>query len=500
MKKRLLLISLITLLITAVGCGEEISDEVHNESSDVSCEESETVSTEEVAEETEPVLDEPDEPDVQEIEELTFEELSKRRFEFCSGAGGWAENFTIEADGSFTGEFHDSDMGSRTYYYSAYSGHFTNLTKIDDYTYQMTLEDIAYEDMVGTEEIVDEDLYVYTGSYCLGETDTFTIYLPGTPLDSLSEEIRSWIYYANDNETQLTMVVIADETNGYGIYSYDRPEFTIKETLEIPEEQNGLLGMTAEEDKAIPSDVMVAQVSPEEVLKGEWITYFRYRTDGWVFEWLKSDYTDEEKRLWEDGVLVISKEDNPEEIQIIHVEAEGGYGVGVGVEHTFVYQDVNFDKVPDLLICNGHHGAQGFITYYCFLQTEDGFVESPTFTEIANPAIDAENELILSQWRNMAVSHSWAEYAYRNGEYVMLRELMEDVLRDEDGEIVDPDDTVWVWFVNGEMLARSDELTDDEIYNLIYGEDSDWGIACDRWRTLYNQGLTVDYSIYSTPD
>jgi len=199
-------------------------------------------------------------------------------------------------------------------------------------------------------------------------------------------------------------------------------------------------------------------------------------------------------------VLVISKEDNPEEIQIIHVEAEGGYGVGVGIEHTFVYQDVNFDKVPDLLICNGHHGAQGSIAYYCFLQTEEGFAECPSFTEIPNPAIDAENELILSQWRNMAVSHRWAEYAYQDGEYTMIRELMEDVLRDEDGEIVDPDDTVWVWFVNGEMLARSDELTDDEIYDLIYGENSEWGIACDRWRTLYNQGLTVDYSIYSTPD
>ena len=229
MKKRLLLISLITLLITAVGCGEEISDEIRHESSDVSCEESETVPTEEVAEETEPVIDEPeDEPEVQEIAELTFEELSKRRFEFCSGAGGWAENFTIEADGSFTGLFVDSDMGSTgeghdggTRYCSAYAGHFTNLTRIDDYTYQMTLADISYENTVGTEEILDDILYVYTDSYCLGGTDTFTIYLPGTPLDSLSEEIRSWIYYANDSETQLTMIVIADETNGYGIYSYD---------------------------------------------------------------------------------------------------------------------------------------------------------------------------------------------------------------------------------------------------------------------------------------
>ena len=232
MKKRLLLISLITLLITAVGCGEEISDEIRHESSDVSCEESETVPTEEVAEETEPVLEEPeDEPEVQEIAELTFEELSKRRFEFCSGAGGWAENFTIEADGSFTGEFHDSDMGSTgegynggTRYYSAYSGRFTNLTRIDDYTYQMTLADISYENTVGTEEILDDILYVYTKSYCLGGTDTFTIYLPGTPLDKLTEGIRSWLHLGKDSGTRLTMIVIADETNELGICSYERYE------------------------------------------------------------------------------------------------------------------------------------------------------------------------------------------------------------------------------------------------------------------------------------
>ena len=36
-------------------------------------------------------------------------------------------------------------------------------------------------------EIRDNVRYIYTDSYCLGETDTFTIYLPGTPWDELSE-------------------------------------------------------------------------------------------------------------------------------------------------------------------------------------------------------------------------------------------------------------------------------------------------------------------------
>ena len=42
---------------------------------------------------------------------LTFADLAALQFEFCSGAGGWSTDFTIEKDGSFSGVYHDSDMG-----------------------------------------------------------------------------------------------------------------------------------------------------------------------------------------------------------------------------------------------------------------------------------------------------------------------------------------------------------------------------------------------------
>ena len=44
-------------------------------------------------------------------EGLTFADLAEYQFEFCSGAGGWATDFTIDSDGHFSGEYHDSDMG-----------------------------------------------------------------------------------------------------------------------------------------------------------------------------------------------------------------------------------------------------------------------------------------------------------------------------------------------------------------------------------------------------
>lgn len=273
----------------------------------------------------------------------------------------------------------------------------------------------------------------------------------------------------------------------------NNPESEMME--ELPTEENGMLEIYADRGViSIPDDMMIAQISPQEILTGNPILYDRFRIDGWVFEWMISDYFDEEKRWLEDGVLVISREGDTEGMQVIHVAAEGQAEWWVSIENKFEYIDANFDNIPDLLICTGHHGNQGLLRYYCFLQTENGFVEAPTFTDISNPAIDADNQLILSQWRNNAVSHSWAEYECQDNTYVMIRELCED-LEWEDYS----DEEVWVWTVNGEVIGRSDELSRSEIDDLIYNENSEWGISGDRWRTLYNHGLTTDYSIYSEP-
>lgn len=160
---------------------------------------------------------------------LTFEDLSGYTFEFSSGAGAWSTYFTIEKDGSFAGNYHDSDMGSTgdgydhgTLYYSEFSGHFTDLTKVDDTTYEMTLSDIAYQNTVGETEIIDSIKYVYSEAYGLTGTDTFKICLPGTPVSALSAEVYSWVSIANDNDTELTLPIIVNEAEELGIYSYKR--------------------------------------------------------------------------------------------------------------------------------------------------------------------------------------------------------------------------------------------------------------------------------------
>lgn len=146
-----------------------------------------------------------------------FSELENISFVFCSGAGGWMTEMTINSDGSFQGEYHDSDMGSSgegydgTIYQSKFSGQFTEPEKINEYTYSVMIQKINYENEPNTEEIKDNALYKYTEAYGLEDTEEILIYLPGVPSTELPEEFVQWIGYDKINED--------GELSVYGLYN-----------------------------------------------------------------------------------------------------------------------------------------------------------------------------------------------------------------------------------------------------------------------------------------
>ena len=61
--------------------------------------------------------------------------------EFSSGVGGWGTSLTLERGGTFSGQFHDSDMGAigedypnGTVYLCHFSGRFSVSEKVDEYS------------------------------------------------------------------------------------------------------------------------------------------------------------------------------------------------------------------------------------------------------------------------------------------------------------------------------------------------------------------------------
>ena len=133
----------------------------------------------------------------------------------------------IRGDGSFSGEYFDSDMGAigdgypvGTAYLCDFSGKFTKPVKVNEYTYSMEIAEIEYEQETGTEEIRDEMLYRYTDPYGLSGAKNILIYLPGAPLSELPEEFRSWIGHydlADTEDAALTFYALNNE-NGYVIF------------------------------------------------------------------------------------------------------------------------------------------------------------------------------------------------------------------------------------------------------------------------------------------
>lgn len=131
---------------------------------------------------------------------------------FTSGIGAWGTFMTLHSDGSFDGEYHDSNMGESgngydsTMYSSKFSGHFKNPKKINAYTYSFELSDIQYENTPGTEEIKNFEnserkvRTIYSEAYGLHDADIIYIYTPDAPMATLPEEFLSWAArYRNDS-------------------------------------------------------------------------------------------------------------------------------------------------------------------------------------------------------------------------------------------------------------------------------------------------------------
>ncbi len=139
---------------------------------------------------------------------------------FSSGAGAWWSEFALEEDGTFVGEYKDSNAGQSgegylaTIYLCPYEGKFTDIKQIDDYSYSMTLSKLETEYKEGKEWIEDEVLYVASSPYGLEDGTEFILYTPDTPTKMLSDEFLSWWPLRYDADEKNLKVL-----GCYGIYN-----------------------------------------------------------------------------------------------------------------------------------------------------------------------------------------------------------------------------------------------------------------------------------------
>ena len=157
-----------------------------------------------------------------------FAEIQGKLFEFSSGAGAWSTELTVDADGSFTGSYHDSEMGETgegypdgTLYGCSFHGQFTEPARVDEYSWtaKVTLE---LDEGQVPEAIEDGVRYVTSVPYGIEKAQTVTFFVPGTPVDHLPEGFADWSHLQeiDPDATEIPYYAIWSEADEAGFITY----------------------------------------------------------------------------------------------------------------------------------------------------------------------------------------------------------------------------------------------------------------------------------------
>lgn len=136
-----------------------------------------------------------------ETEETVFSSLAGMEWTFSSGAGGWSTDMQIMADGTFQGQFHDSEMGDTadsypdgTLYLCAFSGRMAVEEQVSEHAWKIRVEELQLDEEAGRESISEGVRTVTAEPYGISAGDEMLLYAPGTPMDTIPEDMRFWTH------------------------------------------------------------------------------------------------------------------------------------------------------------------------------------------------------------------------------------------------------------------------------------------------------------------
>lgn len=159
-------------------------------------------------------------------ETFGFEDLAEAPFLFASGVGGWGTMLNINSDGSFFGDYHDSEMGATgadfngTVYQCTFSGKFTDLKMESEGLYTMRVSELVTEKTDGMEEILDGVKFIYTTPYGIYNDSVVKIYLPDIDISSFSEDFRMWVMGSYYFEGDILPVMALETTDSVDTYVF----------------------------------------------------------------------------------------------------------------------------------------------------------------------------------------------------------------------------------------------------------------------------------------
>ena len=154
-------------------------------------------------------------------------------YDFSSGAGAWCTELFIDANGYFTGNYHDSEFETGEYngvhydgvtYCVSFSGRISPPEHSSAQEMECKVLELTYENLEPyVEDIV---LYLPIEPYGIAQGDTLSFFMPGAYIDALPEELVDWLRMklaVTDQET-LPFMALYNRTAGAGFSGEVRAE------------------------------------------------------------------------------------------------------------------------------------------------------------------------------------------------------------------------------------------------------------------------------------
>lgn len=170
---------------------------------------------------------------VAESNDAMMDTLSAMEWSFYSGVGAWSTDFRILPDGSFSGEYHDSEMGEAeedypegTVYFRAFTGRLSLTGERDEYSWTLRIDELLPEETEEQEWIDGGIRFVLSETYGLSQGDEMVLYAPGTPVGVLPEEMIFWTHVMDRENppAELENWFLMSEANASGFVGEQVPE------------------------------------------------------------------------------------------------------------------------------------------------------------------------------------------------------------------------------------------------------------------------------------
>ncbi len=157
-------------------------------------------------------------------------------FYFSSGVGGWGTSLFVSADGSFEGVYSDNDY--RTVHFNTYYGKFGPMQRINDYSYTLKIENLVSDNDLDKLGYYNEEAeYIPKDKpYGLENAKEMILYVPGTPVSTLSEECRGWAHLSAElTEIPSGVYVLYNQSEKYAfVGNKNNPEVKPTEKTTAP--------------------------------------------------------------------------------------------------------------------------------------------------------------------------------------------------------------------------------------------------------------------------